>query len=274
MEKIEISVNSLEQTLLIPLYGRKIAMELYPNDFKDLEAVKTFEKILFTPPKSSKIKTKVGALMAGIRQYDLVSAGREYLKDHPKATIINLGCGLDSSFAQLNNGENLGVNIDFEDVIKVRDELLDKEENEINLPHDLNDLSWVGKIPFKEENGAYFLASGVFYYFKRTEVQTILNAIKEHFPGAEIAFDATTPKGLKGMAKTWLKPSELEHVGVYFSSKGEEDILNLIDHRGQVTIRGYLEGYRKLNPRYGRLINALFRHLDKKKLCQIVEIRF
>lgn len=35
MEKIKIEKGTVQETLLIPLYGRKYAMDLYPDLFMD-----------------------------------------------------------------------------------------------------------------------------------------------------------------------------------------------------------------------------------------------
>ena len=43
--KYHIESNSVQETLVIPLYGRKICTELYPNVFKDEKAVELIEKI-------------------------------------------------------------------------------------------------------------------------------------------------------------------------------------------------------------------------------------
>ena len=37
---------------------------------------------------------------------------------------------------------------------------------------------------------------------------------------------------------------------------------------------GYLEGYRPLDKRFGFITNMVFRHLDKSKMCQVIEIDF
>lgn len=274
MEKYKIKKNSVQETLIIPLYGRKLAMELYPENFRDNECMELFERIDYDFPKQNKILAKVGAVMSATRQYDLASVCREYLAEHPKACVVNLGCGLDTTFRQVDNGMAKGYNIDFPDAIAVRNELLPETEREKNVAGDLNDISWFDRIDYNPQEGAVFFASGVFYYFKTDEVRRLLCKMSEHFAGGKLAFDATNAKGLKSMLKTWLEPSEMSNIGVYFSLEDETELTGWSDKFSSVVRKGYLTGYRPLDKRYGTIINMVFRHLDKTKRCQIIEITF
>lgn len=98
-----------------------------------------------------------------MRQNDLAFEVRDYLKSHPNAAVVNLGCGLDSTGRSCDNGSCKIYNLDFPDVIAVRNELLPAGEREENIPCDLNNTEWFIKID--SSNGAVFFSSGVFYYF-------------------------------------------------------------------------------------------------------------
>lgn len=274
MEKYQIKKGSIQETLIIPLYGRKLAMEWYPENFEDYECRRLFERIDCELPKQKKIMAKAGAIMGATRQYDLAAVCREYLAEHPKACVVNLGCGLDTTFRQVDNGMAKGYNIDFPDVIAARNELLPETEREKNIAGNLNDISWFEQIPYRPEDGAIFFAAGVFYYFKKEDVKKLVCRMAEHFPGGKLVFDATNARGLKNMLKTWLGPSGMENIGVYFSIEDEMELMNWSNKFSSVVRKGYLTGYRPLDKRYGRIINIVFRYLDKHKMCQIIEISF
>lgn len=272
--KYKIEKGSVQETLLIPLYGRKLAMELYPDLFTDKECQSLLERIDFGAPPMTGIKTKIGALMAATRQFDMAEGCRAYLKSHPNAAVVNLGCGLDTTFYQVDNGTAKGYNLDFPDVIRARNELLPPRKRENNIPCDLNDTSWFDDVDYKPEDGAVFFASGVFYYFKAKDVRTLFSAIAERFPGGKLVFDATNAKGLKNMLKTWLEPAQMEHVGLYFSVDDETELLSWSDRFASVIRKGYMTGYRPLDKRYGVFVNAIFRFGDKSGMCQIIEVEF
>lgn len=272
--KYKIQKGSVQETLLIPLYGRKMAMDLYPDLFADRNCRSLLESIDFEALPMTGIQAKIGALMAATRQFDMAEACRRYLKEHPKAAVVNLGCGLDTTFYQVDNGSARGYNLDFPDVVAARNELLPPGERENNIPCDLNDLSWFDKVESASEDGAVFFASGVFYYFKAEDVRKLFAAMAERFPGGKLVFDATNAKGLKNMLKTWLKPAEMENVGLYFSVENEQELAGWSPRFASVTRKGYMTGYRPLDKRYGFLANTIFRFGDKSGMCQIIEIEF
>lgn len=274
MSKIKIEKNTVQETLLIPLYGRKLAMELYPDLFADRDCQKLFENIDFEAPPMKGIKAKIGAVMAATRQYDMAEVCRRYLAEHPNACVINLGCGLDTTFSQVDNGTAKGYNLDFPDVIRARNELLPEREREKNIACNLNDNSWFEQIEYNENDGAVFFASGVFYYFKTEDVKKLFSAMAEHFKGGKLVFDATNAKGLKNMLRTWLKPAEMENIGLYFSVEDEKDLMSWSECFASVTRKGYMTGYRSLDRSYGLLANTIFRFCDKSRMCQVIEIEF
>lgn len=272
MSKKIIEKGTVQETLLIPLYGRKRAMDLYPGNFHDMDCQKIFEQVEMSHEKKG-LMEKPGAIMAATRQYDMAAACREYLETHPNACVVNLGCGLDTTFRQIDNGLARAYNLDFPESIAVREELLGKRERETNIACDLNDLSWFEQIDFHPEDGIVFFASGVFYYFKTKQVKTLFNAMAKHFSGGILVFDATTKKGLKNMLKTWLKDYD-DNIGVYFSVNDLNELKDLSNHFQSVIRKGYLTGYRPLDKRYGFILNTMFKHLDKSLMCQIIEIQF
>lgn len=67
----------------------------------------------------------------------------EYLKIHPKASVVNLGCGLDQTGRVLDNGTCKTYNLDFPDIIKIRTDLMPVGDREENIQTDLRDYSWM-----------------------------------------------------------------------------------------------------------------------------------
>mgnify|MGYP004656897419 FL=1 len=272
MEKRIIEKGTVQETLVLPLYGRKRAMEMYPGNFDDRDCQWIFDKVdVYYEEKG--IMEKVGAIMAATRQYDMAEACREYLKEHPRACVVNLGCGLDTTFRQADNGLARAYNLDFADNIAVREELLGERECETNISCDLNDFSWFDKIDFKPEDGIIFFAAGVFYYFKTEQVKALFAAMAERFSGGKLVFDATNKKSLKSMLKTWLKDRKND-IGVYFSVDDLDELKSWSSQIKQVIRKGYLTGYRPLDKRYGIILNSVFKYLDKSNRCQIIEISF
>ena len=99
MKKYKIEKDTVQETLLIPLYGRKLCSERFPTLFTDDSAARLMEKIDYDfsalEKRSDSIVQVFGALEVAMRQSDIAWEVRNYLKEHPRAAVINLGCGLD-----------------------------------------------------------------------------------------------------------------------------------------------------------------------------------
>ena len=217
--KYHIEKNTVQETLVIPLYGRKMCSELYPNLFRDETAMRLIEEIDYDfstlAKRSQSMMQQFGFLECAMRQSDLACEVRDYLRSHPNAAVVNLGCGLDATGHVCDNGTCKIYNIDFPDVIAVRDALLPAGEREKNIPCNLNDTSWFSEID--ASGGAVFFAAGVFYYFLTPQVKALVCAMAEAFPGGKLVFDAANRKAVKLMLKTWLKDAEIKDVGAYFA---------------------------------------------------------
>lgn len=275
--KYKIEKNTVQETLIIPLYSRKLCSKLYPNIYQDETAVRLINEIDYDFSEAEKnsrsLMQRFGALEVAMRQNDLAWEVRDYLKDHPKAAVVNLGCGLDSTGRSCDNGSCKIYNLDFPDVIAVRNELLPADEREKNIPCDLNDTEWLEKID--ASGGAIFFASGVFYYFLTKQVKALVQAMANAFPGGVLVFDAANRIAVKMIAKTWLKSAKIKDVGAYFAVSDAKDELSLWNSRLKVTSRGYMLGYNDLrDPSVSVFFRFLAKVGDKMMKMQIVRLDF
>lgn len=274
--KYRIEKNTVQETLIIPLFGRLVCSEHFPELFSDPAAKRICESLDYDfADKRKKMESAAGlfgALEVAQRQYDLRCEVEMYLKDHPKAAVVNLGCGLDDTFSRVDNGECRGYNIDFPDVIKVRNELLPAGERETNLASDLNDFSWMDGIDASD--GAIFFAAGVFYYFRTDDVRKLFDAMAERFPGGVLAFDSCNERGAKLMRKTWLKEAGITDVSAFFSLEDEAEVRSWSRRFASVTARSYMRGYRDIYPNVGAFHRLMIRFCDSLVKMKIVKIVF
>ena len=102
--KYKIEKNTVQETLIIPLYARKICSELYPNLYRDETAVRLIDEIDYdffeAEKKSRSLMQRFGSLEVAMRQNDLAFEVRDYLKSHPNAAVVNLGCWATTSWAR------------------------------------------------------------------------------------------------------------------------------------------------------------------------------
>ena len=275
--KYKIEKNTVQETLVIPLYSRKLCTELYPNLYWDETAVRLIEQINYDFSEAEKnsrsLMQRFGSLEVAMRQNDLAFEVRDYLKDHPDAAVVNLGCGLDSTGRACDNGSCSIYNLDFPGVIAVRNELLPAGEREKNIPCNLNDTAWFSEID--ASNGAVFFASGVFYYFLTEQVKALVQKMADAFPSGVLVFDAANRTAVKMIAKTWLKSAKIKDVGAYFAVSDAPKEIGAWDSRLQVSSRGYMLGYNDLrDPSVSGFFRFLARVGDGVMKMQIVKINF
>ena len=275
--KHKIEKNTVQETLIIPLFARKVCSELYPNLYRDETSIRLIDEIDYDFSEAEKnsrsLMQRFGSLEVAMRQNDLAWEVRDYLKSHPTAAVINLGCGLDSTGRACDNGSCKIYNLDFPDVIAVRNELLPAGEREENIPCNLNDTAWFSKID--ASGGAVFFASGVFYYFLTEQVKALVQSMASAFYGGVLVFDAANRTAVKMIAKTWLKSAKIQDVGAYFAVSDAPKEIGAWDNRLQVTSRGYMLGYNDLHdPSVSGFFRFLARVGDHGMKMQIVKIRF
>ena len=275
--KHKIEKNTVQETLIIPLFARKVCSELYPDLYRDETAVRLINQLDYDFSEAEKnshsLMQRFGSLEVAMRQYDLAFEVRDYLKNHPNAAVVNLGCGLDSTGKACDNGNCKIYNLDFPDVIAVRNELLPAGDREQNIPCDLNDTAWFSQID--ATGGAIFFASGVFYYFLTGQVKALVQSMADAFPGGVLAFDAANRTAVKMIAKTWLKSAKIQDVGAYFAVSDAPKEIGPWDSRLQVSSQGYMLGYNDLkDPSVSGFFRFLAKVGDGMMKMQIVKIGF
>ncbi len=276
MEKYHIENNTIQETLIIPLYARAVCSRYYPELLSDKEGEKICESLDYDfAHKGKAMETmagRFGAIEVAQRHYDLICEIKEYLEKHPDASIVNLGCGLDDTFSKVDNGRCHGYNLDFIDVIRIREEIFTSNERETNLAFDLNDESWMKCI--SKENGVIFFASGVFYYLKSDEVKTLIRRMAASFPSAVLVFDSCNKLGAKMMRKTWLKKAGISDVSAFFYLEDPAVIKKWDERIKSVSSKSYMRGYRDIYDQVNLIHKLMIRFCDRLVQMKIVKICF
>lgn len=266
MQKVKIEKNTVQETLIIPLYGRKMCSEKFPELYTDVFAKELCERIDYDftdlEKKNNSFLYEFGSLEAAMRQLDIMWEIKEYLKQYPEATIVNLGCGLDETGKACDNGICHIVNIDFPDIIEIREKLIAEQDREKNIACDLKDYSWMKEIDASK--GVIFFAAGVFHYFKMDEVKALVLELAKRYTGGCLVFDSVGKLGLKLMMSKTLKNMGIKDVDGFFYINNLEKDLNW-SKKIKVTSKGYMLGYYDM-----KSPNIHFTHRLLGKICDNV----
>ena len=277
MEKIKIQKNTVQETLVIPLAGRLVAAKAYPELFEGENPTYVIDRVDYDFESLTKDMGGAAALFGALevvqREYDVCCEIKDYLKKYPKAAVVNMGAGLLDLFQRVDNGTCKCYNLDLPDVIDVRNEILPVDDREENIACDLNNFEWMDKIDATE--GVIFAATGVFYYFTREQMEKLIPAMAEKFPGGVMTFDSANKIALKAMLKTWIKTADIQDVGAYFHVDDVQKDIAPMSDKLICSQKGYMTGYRVLDRKhYGTLNYVLTKVGDSVTSMKIVRIEF
>jgi O-methyltransferase involved in polyketide biosynthesis len=88
----------------------------------------------------------------------------QFLGEHPWATIVNLGCGLDTTFERVDNGKLLWYDLDLPDVVELRSHYIEQGPRRRFIASSILDEAWMDSLDSAVPT--LFIAGGVLYYLK------------------------------------------------------------------------------------------------------------
>jgi O-methyltransferase involved in polyketide biosynthesis len=188
MTTTTVNLQGVARTLLVPLACR--ARETARPDalMRDPRAVQLFKDLgggmdcLMGMGELDQTFTVMRA-----RQFDRYA--RAFLDAHPQGMVVDIGCGLDTRFDRLDNGQMHWLGLDLPEVITLRRQLLPDAQRCQTIAQSMLDLMWLD-IAAHINRPAIFLAEGVFPYFTEVQVRPVITALAERFAGGELVFDA------------------------------------------------------------------------------------
>lgn len=194
-ETTDLNLSGVAETLLITLYIRAMESQRPDALIKDEKAVALVAQMDYDFSRIKQIRMdeddKV-ALILRNREFDRYA--RDFLARHPQAVVVHIGCGLDSRFERLDNGLVEWYDLDLPDVIELRRKLIGSDRARYHLLGcSVFDSAWLEAVSLHRQRPFLFMAEGVFMYFKGEQVKSLVLTLLEHFPGAELVFDAYSP---------------------------------------------------------------------------------
>lgn len=120
---------------------------------------------------------------------------RDFLKRHPDATVLHLGCGLDSRVFRIAPPPAVRwFDVDYPDVVALRQALYPSRDGYRLVGSSVIDPGWLEAVP--QDRPAFVIAEGLLPYLPPEEVPLLLERVTGHLPGGEVVFDAYSRLGL------------------------------------------------------------------------------
>lgn len=132
---------------------------------------------------------------------------RRYLGDHPKATVVALAEGLQTSFYRLASAgdEFRWLTVDLPPMIELRRKLLPASDRVTLLAQSALDFSWMDRVD--TEHGVFVTAEGLLMYLQPDEVLGLIAECAKRLPGGRMMFDLPPAWFARGISRGLLRPS-------------------------------------------------------------------
>jgi len=130
----------------------------------------------------------------------------EYLRSHPRATVVALAEGFQTSFWRIDKalpgGQFRWVSVDLPPVIELREQLLPASPRITAIAQSALDYSWMDRVDSTE--GVFITAEGLLMYLQPDEAISLIAECAKRFPGGQMFFDLpptivkkVAPKGIR-----------------------------------------------------------------------------
>ena len=180
------------KTLYIPLYGKALVSK---NGIilEDKKAEEIWEKEKF--PLGGKSRSKWLAYFMGMRSAVIDKWLSEKLSESQNATVLHIGCGLDSRIERVKIPFENWFDVDFPEVIEIRKEYFSETEKYKMLGASASETGWIFSLPKSKK--ALVVLEGISMYLSEETIKNLFAALSEKFPEAEIIMDVYTKKAVK-----------------------------------------------------------------------------
>ncbi len=198
MDRIHVDLNGPPQTMLATLYAKALDADAPRSILGDQYAKAAVARIDYDW-ETTTINARRAPSVA-IRTLHFDNWTRQFLAVHDPvenpAVVLHMGCGLDARVYRLDPPAGvLWYDIDYPEVIGLRERVYPARPNYRMLPASVIDPSWLAEIP--TDRPTLFLAEGVTMYLTKDDGLALLRRVVDTFPSGELQFDAFNTFGVR-----------------------------------------------------------------------------
>ncbi|MCG5430819.1 class I SAM-dependent methyltransferase [Mycobacterium sp. MYCO198283] len=207
-EKIRAALTGVSETALLTLQVRATEARRPDGIIDDPQAVALLDAIehdfgKFGPAHRQDMALRALAFDAQVRRY---------LGAHPRATVVALAEGFQTSFWRLDDGrvghEFRWLTVDLPPVIELRQALLPPSDRIAVRAQSALDFSWMDDVAV--DDGVFVTAEGLLMYLQPQESMAIITECAKRFPGGAMMFDLP-PQWFAALARAGLMRTSLRY---------------------------------------------------------------
>ncbi|MER5885242.1 class I SAM-dependent methyltransferase [Streptomyces sp. NPDC001941] len=188
--KVRARLEGVPETLLWTLWNRAVEAGHEDPVLDDPMALRLVDSIDFPFEERFGAPHPLFAQIQGLRSVTFDRAVREYVADHPEATVVALGEGLETGFWRVDNGRLRWLSVDLPEAAELRRRLLPEHERVRVLGCSATDTStWLDAVE-DPAKGVVVTAQGLLMYLRPPEVRDLLAASAGALSGGAFVLDS------------------------------------------------------------------------------------
>lgn len=253
---MDLKFGDIQETALIPLAIKASETARPDARIKDEKASEIISALGVDVSKYDPFMSHEGVVARTIMFRDVLI---KLLKKYPDALCINLGCGFDDKFSQVDNGRLIWFDVDLPDQIAVRRKVYEDRERCTMLDGSALEGEWTEQLPKKDMN--IIVMEGVLEYFSKEQVKICLNMLCDCFEHGYLLAELHSPF----LEKNSKHHDAVKHTNATFGwgTKSGREYLDLEPRMKLVLERSYNEEMKKYSVR-GKLFAIIGKNMNNR----------
>jgi O-methyltransferase involved in polyketide biosynthesis len=182
--KIQPGLGEVQETLLIPLYGRARDATARRSILNDRRARELVDSLAYDFDRFQR-----GALYGSVVRTAIFDSWvRQFLDEHPHGTVVEIGTGLNTRFERVDNGAVRWFDLDLADTIDLRRRYFADNARRTMIADSVLATEWFDIVAGAP--GPYlFVAEAVLLYLPEGQVRRAIGNLAGRFAGSLLALD-------------------------------------------------------------------------------------
>jgi len=161
--RMPVSLKEIEKTMLLPLAARAAESKKHRSIFRDQLSEKLAERLDLNIEQFERNMAELSRVAWISRSVHFDRLIRGFIHRYPNGTVVNMGCGMDTTFERVDNGRINWYDLDLPEVIDLRRNLLAENRRRIYISGSFLESQWYRLL--QVEGNIMFAAAGLFAYY-------------------------------------------------------------------------------------------------------------
>ncbi|HLT35740.1 MAG TPA: class I SAM-dependent methyltransferase [Enhygromyxa sp.] len=184
------ALGDVSETLMIPLWCRAVETQRRGGLLRDPKAQAIIASLNYDFDRRF-AKLRRLAFRACLRTVMIDRWAREFLREHPGATVIEIGTGLNTRFERVDDGRLRWFDVDLPDSTALRRRFFEDSDRRTMIEGAFGDDAWLARIE-PTDGPKLFIAEAVLVYLDEATVRRGFEQLASAFPGSLFIFDTVT----------------------------------------------------------------------------------